>query len=45
MFDCILKTPLALDVNELFWWGIDITNTHEKSTKNQIVTESYRCGK
>ena len=25
--------------------GTNISNTHEKSTKNQSVTEWYRCGK
>ena len=29
----------------LRWRGIDIFNTHEKSTKNQNVTELYRCSK
>ena len=29
----------------LAWWGTYIPNTHEKSTKNQNVTEWCRCDK
>ena len=29
----------------LGWWGTNIPNRHEKSTKNQSVTEWYRYGK
>ena len=29
----------------LGWWGTNIPNTHEKSTKNHSVTELYRCDK
>ena len=29
----------------LGWEGTDISNTHEKSTKNQSVTEWYKCFK
>ena len=27
------------------WQGTDTPNTHEKSTKNQKISELYRCGK
>ena len=29
----------------IFWWGINIPNMHDKSTKNQSVSEWYRCSK
>ena len=29
----------------LGWWGTDMKNTYEKSTRNQSVIEWYRCGK
>ena len=29
----------------VFWWGTDVLNTYEESTKTQSVPEWYRCGK
>ena len=42
MFGYGLDTPLSLVANEVYYY---IANTHEKSTKNQSVTEWYRYGK
>ena len=48
----ILDVPLCSEYTSDFsfkqslrWRGTDISNTHEKSTKNQNVTEWCRCSK
>ena len=48
ILDVWLCSEYASEFNckqSLGWWGTNIPNTHEKSIKNQSVTEWYWCGK